>query len=75
MTHIVLWVSLVVLASAWSSAFAEAGQRKRSPETRATRSSDSADAPRAHTLDPSREFKYPDWARKALGPKSSGGRS
>ena len=32
-----------------------------------------ADKIRADSLDPTRELKYPDWARKALAPKGGGG--
>jgi hypothetical protein len=54
---------------------ASAGSRKRRNASRDDAQSRAADKVRADSLDPSRELKYPDWARKALAPKTSGGRS
>lgn len=76
MKQVLAAVAVTVAAVALASGPADAKRYKsqRSYQDNDERVRESNDRIRANSLDPTGELKYPDWARKALAPKGSGGR-
>ena len=71
MTRFTLAAIAAIASLAVAAGTADAQGSKRKP----SRQQAESDRIRADSLDPTRELKYPDWARKALAPKGGGTRS